>query len=231
MRDAVGALVVCVRAPEPSSSDKDTDPIEREDVRAIRELMRDVAAVKSCIDEERGGMGDVPGVLILVGSRKSVPVASSKDEDALELGVGDDGLGEDAAPLSVGWWEDQMFDMGLFGWEVIEWDPTEQGEVTRNKFGGVFFDLFHRRRNFHVRFEDSAHEAAPGIEVDNAAAVYSIVNWVMASLPAYVSRIISIAASLSSPISNAASCTASSKLPWKMRLRWAPFSRSGANGG
>ncbi|OQD73299.1 hypothetical protein PENDEC_c016G06340 [Penicillium decumbens] len=135
VRDAVGALVVCVRAPEPSSSDKDTGPIERQDVRAIRELMRDVAAVKSCIDEERGGVGDVPGVLILVGSRKSVPAASSKDEDALELGVGDDGLGEDAAPLSVGWWEDQMFDMGLFGWEVIEWDPTEQGEVTRNKFG------------------------------------------------------------------------------------------------
>lgn len=141
MREAVGALVVCVRAPEPSSKPNDnTDPVEREDVRAVRELMGDVGAVKSCIDEERGGMGDVPGVLILVGGKKSVPGTSTltaKDEDGLDL-VGDEELGEDAAPLSAGWWEDQMFDMGLLGWEVIEWDPAEQGgEMTRNTFGGM----------------------------------------------------------------------------------------------
>jgi hypothetical protein len=47
-------------------------------------------------------------------------------------------------PFSVGWWEDQLFDLGLFGWEVVEWDPVEQGvEKTRNKFGGkiVFLPL------------------------------------------------------------------------------------------
>lgn len=85
-------------------------------------------------------MGDVPGVLILVGGKKSVPGTSTltaKDEDGLDL-VGDEELGEDAAPLSAGWWEDQMFDMGLLGWEVIEWDPAEQGgEMTRNTFGGM----------------------------------------------------------------------------------------------
>ncbi|KAJ5126035.1 hypothetical protein N7448_005345 [Penicillium atrosanguineum] len=147
VREAVGALVVCVHAPELSSNptDRDTDIADREDVRAVRELMRDVGAVKSVIDEERGGMGDVPGVLVLVGGKKSASgtakaaataTATAMAEDELGLGVGDDELGEDAAPLSVGWWEDQMFDMGLFGWEVIEWDPAEQGgEVTRNKFG------------------------------------------------------------------------------------------------
>ncbi|KAJ5216282.1 Alpha/gamma-adaptin-binding protein p34 [Penicillium cinerascens] len=139
VREAVGALIVCVKAPEPSSQPGDnTNPVEREDVRAVRELMGDVGVVKSCIDEERGGMGDVPGVLILVGGKKSAPGTSTfkaKDEDGLDL-VGDEELGEDAAPLSAGWWEDQMFDMGLLGWEVIEWDPTEQsGKVTRNKFG------------------------------------------------------------------------------------------------
>jgi hypothetical protein len=75
----------------------------------------------------------------LVGAKKNVSGAStstSKEKDELELG--DEELGEDAAPLSVWWWEDQMFDMGLFGWEVIEWDPAEAGgEVTRNKFGGM----------------------------------------------------------------------------------------------
>jgi hypothetical protein len=147
VRDAVGALVVVVHAPElsstlPSDQHADTGIAERDDVLAVRGLMSDVGAVKAIIDEERGGMGDVPGVLVLVGAKKSVSVAAkttATDEDELEL-VGDEELGEDAAPLSVGWWEDQMFDMGLFGWEVIEWDPAEQGgEATRNKFGGMLF--------------------------------------------------------------------------------------------
>ncbi|KAJ5368719.1 uncharacterized protein N7496_008479 [Penicillium cataractarum] len=145
VRDAVGALVVCVRSPElkqatPSTADADTDPASRADVRAVLDLMRDVGAVKSCIDEERGGNGDVVGVFVLVGSRSSAaPKSSAPDEErALELGVDDVDLGDGAAdtPFSVGWWEDQLFDLDLFGWEVVEWDPAEQGvEKTRNKFG------------------------------------------------------------------------------------------------
>lgn len=154
MRDAVGALVVCVRSPEPkhvaaSAADADTeDPASRPGVRAVLDLMRDVGAVKSCIDEERGGYGDVPGVFVLVGSRSSaVPKSSASAEDehpGLELGVDDVDLGDGAgdAPFSVGWWEDQLFDLGLFGWEVVEWDPVEQGtEKTRNKFGGKILFL------------------------------------------------------------------------------------------
>lgn len=155
MRDAVGALVVCVRSPEPkqttpstADTDADTDPASRPDIRAVLDLMRDVGAVKSCIDEERGGYGDVPGVFVLVGSRISaVPTSSAPDgETGLELGVDDADLGDvdGDKPFSVGWWEDQLFDLGLFGWEVVEWDPVEQGvEKTRNKFGGkiVFLPL------------------------------------------------------------------------------------------
>jgi hypothetical protein len=111
-------------------------------VRALRDLMRGVGAVKERIDEERGGLGDVPGVLVLIGARKSAPSAGqqgSKDPDAeLGLGVDDADLGGgDMVPFSVGWWEDQFFDMGLLGWEVIEWDPKEGLEVeTRNQYGG-----------------------------------------------------------------------------------------------
>lgn len=148
VREAVGALVVCVHSPEPSSSANpasntghELDPAERADVRAVRDLMRDVGAVKGCIDEERGGVGDVPGVLVLIGAQKSAatraPVSGGQDGDELELGGGEDGL--DDEPLSVTWWEDQLFDMGLYGWEVVQWDPLEQGgEKTRNKFGGMF---------------------------------------------------------------------------------------------
>lgn len=146
VREAVGALVVTVRAPCPRADIRGVDVAQSEDVLALCALMRDIGAVKGCIDEERGGM-DVPGVLLLVGS--SAKLASSKSTSssvsrdpgmAPELEI--DGLGEDA-PLSVGWWEDRLFDMGLFGWEVVEWDPAGEGEKekTRNKFGGMFLLL------------------------------------------------------------------------------------------
>ncbi|KAJ5168945.1 uncharacterized protein N7482_004539 [Penicillium canariense] len=145
VRDAVGALVVCVRNPEQTAAPgaQADDPAQRADVCVVRDLLRDIGAVKSCIDEERGGMSDVPGVFVLVGSRndaaRAAAPSTSQEEDAgLDLGVDDADLGDSAGdvPFSVGWWEDQLFDMGLFGWEVVEWDPTEQGaEKTRNKFG------------------------------------------------------------------------------------------------
>lgn len=146
VREAVGALVVCAHAPSdvtpPPGSNANADPGERPDVRALRDLMRGVGAVKERIDEERGGLGDVPGVFVLIGGRKGASGAGqqgSKDPDAeLGLGVDDADLGGgDTVPFSVGWWEDQFFDMGLLGWEIVEWDPKEGLEVeTRNQYGG-----------------------------------------------------------------------------------------------
>jgi hypothetical protein len=130
----------------PPGSNTDTDPAERPDVRALRDLMRGIGAVKERIDEERGGLGDVPGVFVLIGGRKGAAGVGarqqgSKDPDAdLGLGVDDGDLGGgETVPFSVGWWEDQFFDMGLLGWEVVEWDPKENSEVeTRNQYGGEF---------------------------------------------------------------------------------------------
>ncbi|KAJ5383453.1 Alpha/gamma-adaptin-binding protein p34 [Penicillium concentricum] len=145
VREAVGALVVCAHTPSdarpPPGSDANADPAERPDVRALRDLMRGIGAVKERIDEERGGLGDVPGVFVLIGGRKGAVVVGqqgSKDPDAdLGLGVDDADLGGgEMVPFSVGWWEDQLFDMGLLGWEVVEWDPKEASEVeTRNQYG------------------------------------------------------------------------------------------------
>ncbi|KAJ6032716.1 Alpha/gamma-adaptin-binding protein p34 [Penicillium herquei] len=144
VRDAVGALVVAVQDPREVDPSAGATPSSRTDVRGLLELMRDIGAVKERIDEERGGMGDVPGVFILVGASKSAPPDSGypstntghRDHDELALGDEDGLEGIEDLPLSVGWWEDQLFDCGLVGWEVVEWDPKMQGgEKTKNKFG------------------------------------------------------------------------------------------------
>ncbi|KAJ5710416.1 hypothetical protein N7488_004572 [Penicillium malachiteum] len=139
VRDAVGALVVAVQNPREVDPSPGATPENRTDVRALRDLMRDIGAVKEQIDEERGGMGDVPGVFILVGASKSAP-PDSTSASTNTAGHGDpDDLaleGIEDLPLSAAWWEDQLFDCGLVGWEVVEWDPKMQGdEKTRNKFG------------------------------------------------------------------------------------------------
>ncbi|KAJ5485301.1 hypothetical protein N7539_005289 [Penicillium diatomitis] len=154
VRDALGALVVCVKRPEitrtitpPGSNDhpvNEPDLSRRQDVRAVLELMRDVGAVKGCIDDERGGDGDMVGVFVLVGARGSAgtssPARSGLDTDDGGEGVVGDEIGGADVPLSVGWWEDQLFDIGLFGWEVVEWDPAEKEGQTgegrkRNQVG------------------------------------------------------------------------------------------------
>ncbi|KAJ5669415.1 Alpha/gamma-adaptin-binding protein p34, partial [Penicillium macrosclerotiorum] len=145
VRDAVGALVVCAQKPESSTAPDalDSNIARRPDIRALLDLMRDVGAVKGRIDEERGGVGDVPGVFVLLGSRKagvsvSTATAPSHRDAESALGVDQEDLGDGAidVPLSVAWWEEQLFELGLFGWEIIEWDPQDQGSVkTRNMFG------------------------------------------------------------------------------------------------
>ncbi|KAJ6096636.1 hypothetical protein N7486_007382 [Penicillium sp. IBT 16267x] len=141
VRDAVGALLVCVKNPSETDPRHGPDPASRTDVRAILDLMRDIGAVKERIDDERGGMGgDVSGIFVLVGAPKSeIPGSTStssgaRDLDEMGLGLEDD-VGIEDVPLSASWWEDMLYDLGCIGWEVVEWDPKGQGEKTKNKFG------------------------------------------------------------------------------------------------
>lgn len=116
------------------------DPAGREDVKAVKDVVRVIGEVKERVEEERDGGGDVPGLLVLVekdGRVKRRPSRRADDED-------EDGLGEEEAePFSTGWWEDQLFDMGLMGFEVVTWDPKvgEEAEDKRNQFGGLFFSI------------------------------------------------------------------------------------------
>ncbi|EAW10475.1 adaptin-binding domain-containing protein [Aspergillus clavatus NRRL 1] len=134
VRDAVGAVVVCVRNLDAAG--------DAEEARSVTEFVGAVARVRGLIEEEReGGVGDVPGVLVLVGSGGEKQGAGTgregEEEEEEEEEDGDLGEEGDDEPFSVGWWEDQLFEMGALGVEVVEWDPKAKGvdSERRNRYG------------------------------------------------------------------------------------------------
>ncbi|KAL4909097.1 hypothetical protein BDW74DRAFT_145981 [Aspergillus multicolor] len=144
VRDAIGAVMICLRNPQPSSklpnpngSEVTGDEDENsEEVRGSKALIRAVGTVRSLIEEERGEIGSVPGLLVLGGKKekKEKPKVSRVSEDDLDLDAGFGGTLDE--PFSVGWWEDQLCEMGLIGFEVVEWDWTRDEEVEeRNQYG------------------------------------------------------------------------------------------------
>ncbi|KAL4935477.1 alpha and gamma adaptin binding protein p34-domain-containing protein [Aspergillus oleicola] len=158
VRDAIGAVMICIRNPQPTSTptppgtqsidDEDTD-----EVRTIKSFVKAVGTVRGLIEEERGEIGSVPGLLILGGDgkkkeeRKKTKKGGS-DEDDLDLGLDDTDVGADGldAPFSIGWWEDQLCEMGLIGFEVVEWDGSSDGsgKEERNEYGGAFCLLLYQ---------------------------------------------------------------------------------------
>lgn len=129
VRDAVGAVVLCFLNPSPRA-----EPAEA--TQALKDFVRAIGDVRALIEEERGGAGDVPGLVVLVGAQGTSTAATGGG------GVGDleAGLGLDAEELfSVPWWEDQLCEMGMLGMEVVSWDPKagEVDEEARNQFGGL----------------------------------------------------------------------------------------------
>ena len=143
VRDAIGAVVVCLRNPEITSTTtiEDPDHATRRDVKAIKEFLRAVGDVRSRAEEERGGDAEIPGLLVFVnkdGTKANRDgngsLHDNEEENGIELAEDEDG----GKPFSAGWWEDQLFDDGLMGFEVICWDPTVKEEEKRNQFGGKF---------------------------------------------------------------------------------------------
>jgi hypothetical protein len=151
VRDAIGALVICIKNLEdtsaslPAGTGTGTDagagagsPDSRNDVKSLKEFLSAVGQVKGVIEEERGEVGDVPVLLVLVGgARGHKDGRSPGEEDDLEqLDSASD------EPFSVGWWEDQLFEMGMVGVEVLEWDPKGVEGEERNVYGGRSFSFF-----------------------------------------------------------------------------------------
>lgn len=192
VRDAIGAVIVCVRNPEPSSFSfpflslpsgagagvdggaggvgVGVDPTTRDDVKAIKDFVRVVGDVRARAEEERDGEGgDIPGLLVFVGKeggrreewgQKGREGGGDVDIDIDGDGGGGGGGGEDDGdvPFSAGWWEDQLFDDGQIGFEVVCWDSRAKakaggdgdgdrdghGDGGRNRFGGLsYFLLFY----------------------------------------------------------------------------------------
>ncbi|KAL2826574.1 hypothetical protein BJY01DRAFT_145324 [Aspergillus pseudoustus] len=146
VRDAIGAVMICIRNPTPppvapSLDGEGSAPAaetvdDRDDVRALKAFVNAIGTVRALIEEERGEIGTVPGLLVLGVRRelKNKKKTEPRKEDDLDLGADlEDGLDE---PFSVGWWEDQLVEMGLMGFEVIEWDSfRSENEEGRNKYG------------------------------------------------------------------------------------------------
>ncbi|OAX81806.1 hypothetical protein ACJ72_03848 [Emergomyces africanus] len=150
VRDVIGAVVVCIERPvaRPPVAVPEGDPDisrERENrseiVQGIKELLSVVAEVRNRIEEERGGGGEVPGLVVLVGKdeggKKADGNVNGNGSGIRGLGNGgDDGELEQIVEFSTRWWEEELSEMGHFELEVVAWDPqTEEGEDKRNIFG------------------------------------------------------------------------------------------------
>ncbi|KAI2815968.1 hypothetical protein CBS115989_7180 [Aspergillus niger] len=136
VRDAIGAVMICFRNPvqmDPVPGQEQQDVEDRADVRGLKEFVKAVGEVRALIEEERGGVGEVPGLVVLVGEKKtgSGKVGSGDGEED------EDGLGlEIDEVFSEGWWEDQICEMELMGMEVVRWDGKEgEEEEGRNRYG------------------------------------------------------------------------------------------------
>ncbi|KAL4872912.1 hypothetical protein BDV12DRAFT_113187 [Aspergillus spectabilis] len=154
VRDAIGAVMIVVENPRVKgifglegggSHGKETENVDdRDDVHALKAFIRAIGDVRALIEEEREEMGAVPGILILGGKKdvkRKVEKKTKRGEGEgsdLDFDTGaelDGGIDDD--PFSVGWWEDQLCELGLIGYEVVEWDGTQAENETeeRNKYG------------------------------------------------------------------------------------------------
>ncbi|KAB8273692.1 alpha and gamma adaptin binding protein p34-domain-containing protein [Aspergillus minisclerotigenes] len=142
VRDAIGGVVICLRnldllSPSASTSTSTSTPTEQDveeipEWKGLKTFLEAVGSVKGVMDEERGGLGDVLGLVVLVGrGRESGVGVSTTSADPDEV----HDLGEEEV-FSVPWWEDKLFDLGLVGFEVVNWDPREVGlSEERDRFG------------------------------------------------------------------------------------------------
>lgn len=122
------------------------DAAERGDVQSIKELVGIVSELKTKIEEERnggdedeeggvvGGGAEVPGILVLVDEhRSSSSVVTKKSQEA---GSGDEGF-EAEEQFSSPWWEDLLYEQGIFGMEVIQWTPSSASSTTNPAVPGT----------------------------------------------------------------------------------------------
>ncbi|OGM43069.1 hypothetical protein ABOM_009217 [Aspergillus bombycis] len=117
VRDAIGGVVICLRNLDlvSPSTPTEADVEEGPEWKGLQTFLEAI------------------GLVVLVGrGRESGAAAGAAAGDADEV----DGLAEEEV-FSVPWWEDKLFDLGLVGFEVVNWDPREVagGVEERDRFG------------------------------------------------------------------------------------------------
>lgn len=153
VRDAIGAVMITIQNSSPSLAPNPDGQItgaagtveDRADVQALKTFIKAIGGVRALIEEERGEIGSVPGLLVLGRSgkgEKKIQKGDGKGNPDLDLEDSVDGYGGDGLddPFSIGWWEDQLCEMGLIGFEVVEWEWDGSGsemEEKRNQYGGM----------------------------------------------------------------------------------------------
>lgn len=142
VRDAIGALLVCARNPVAPSkaipveaynhlAETEHETSNNKHVQIIKNTVRIINEVKHKTEEERdGGMGEVPGLLVLLTDNNSNNITGKEKQDD------DDGYQpEQVEPYSAAWWEDTLYEMGIIGFEVVLWDPASPESKEKNEFG------------------------------------------------------------------------------------------------
>ncbi|KAL3475644.1 alpha and gamma adaptin binding protein p34-domain-containing protein [Aspergillus californicus] len=151
VRDAIGAVLITIQNPSPSlalnpdgqNASAAGTVEDRADVQALKTFIKAIGGVRALIEEERGEIGSVPGLLVLGRSGKgeqTIKKGEGRGNPDLDFKGSVDGYGGDGLddPFSIGWWEDQLCEMGLIGFEVVEWEWDGSGsemEEKRNQYG------------------------------------------------------------------------------------------------
>ncbi|KAK2740660.1 hypothetical protein FQN57_006030 [Myotisia sp. PD_48] len=162
VRDAIGAIIICVQRPKPPdpllTSDnginqedeqarntpntiKEYEDVFHASVRRIRDLATVVGEVKNQIEEERGEVGDVPALIVLVGEEDDEQHPQKKGSGGLEaLGEDEtDGYLGNSIEFGINWWDEELNPTGIgSGPETIGWNPrrnVQEVSGRRNEFG------------------------------------------------------------------------------------------------
>ncbi|EFE39729.1 conserved hypothetical protein [Trichophyton verrucosum HKI 0517] len=135
VRDAIGAIILCMQRPKPpdpalvkdnvlDGNENDSSAVFQRAVGRIKDLARAVIEVKAQAEEERGEIGDIPGLIVLVGDEcENGPLAA----------------GNASSEYGALWWDEQLSDLGAgSGLEVVFWDhkAASPEPSARNEFGG-----------------------------------------------------------------------------------------------
>ncbi|KAI1954056.1 hypothetical protein LOZ57_000401 [Ophidiomyces ophidiicola] len=146
VRSAIGAVIILLQKPAtvspaiPSSEASEERDRVRGEVAALKDIVKAVADVRRKIGEERGegSFGEVPGMVVLVGSDEEK--LSKKSSETIE---NDEIIGPEMVEYGVRWWDEELADMGIYEFEVLNWDPAiassrkedEEEVKKRNEFG------------------------------------------------------------------------------------------------